>query len=270
METVTRNNVASSAGRQTFPIMGTDNCPLYSENVWGDHIAQVLSELFGKKIEFDSPEDDKFWFRSPFTLTYPERFALEILNRYFDSYSPGIRREGGRAAFPTDLAVIATPFEWESEAEAYEAAEVLQDVFDLVVDVTATGTGYAVVIEDGGSELTGDYCERLAGVCMVLRRYSVARKPNAWSGEGDNDRDHMAWQKRIGERYTQQQRIEDGINAILAHLGHPEAKGGENVPPASQNRERGIEALIPSSPAKPAAKSGKSSAKRSYGRANNE
>ena len=92
---------------------------------------------------------------------------------------------------------------------------------------------------------------------------------------------HQRWRARIvdhrGNRKTytlsknkqhsqaQADRIEDGINAILAHLGHPEASGRESIPSAPRNaatgaKGRGIEALIPSKPA-PAGK--KSSAKRS-------
>lgn len=68
---------------------------------------------------------------------------------------------------------------------------------------------------------------------------------------------------RAYDAYAAQQRIEDGINAILAHLGHSEVAGKGNVPATEQNpatppKRRGIESLIPSG--KPSKKSSAKSA----------
>ena len=231
------------------------------QTTWSDHIIKSFDGLLGRKIEalkLSNGDEKIIVFTSRQSLTVPERHTLDTMNAYFESNYPGFTCDGEWVLFPEAMTPYAAPAEYENEDDAFEAAEVLSSVSGMDSKVIESGNGYAVVLHDRFGDMTDINALWIIGAVEVLQNFHCTRKEKPQS-RIDGNNGPSAWQRRTVKRYNQQQRIEDGINAILAHLGHPEAEGRESIPPASGKRGKGLDALLSPS-GKP---TGKPSSKRS-------
>ncbi len=206
---------------------GTDGKAIVCRNRWAKHIAEVLSNMLNSNLKanpFESQGKLCHYFTAG-KLTIPERHTLQIMTRYFDSYYPGFQADSEYVTFPSAMRAYGAPAEYEEETDAFEAAEVLTEVSQLDSDVIETTNGYAVVLYDECGNLADSCVAEVVGATRVLESFSCARKQKrCFDTVMDDDGYSENWQKRIGEQYTQQRRIEETLNAVLSRLGHPAAQ----------------------------------------------
>lgn len=233
--------------------------PIVCSHLWGEHVAACVSDLIGKQIKYGigkTQNQSVKIYTSAERLTIPERHTLAMMNRYFAIYRPGMCAKDSEINLPYALHALAAPANYLSEAEAFELAEVIAKTCSCDADVMPTDEGFTVVVHDDVGNFNGWMAERIAAITEVVDFFSVTakRKPRLVMNDSEVGSD-SEWQIQIGERHTQQRRIEDSLSAILSRLDAMEAASKATGP-----RGRGIEALIP-----PAGKSAskKSAARRS-------
>ncbi|MCD8244932.1 MAG: hypothetical protein LUD38_14295, partial [Parabacteroides sp.] len=150
-----------------------------------------------------------------------------------------------------------------TEAKAVQVADVLESMFPgIETTVFEDGDGWYIAIDSGAVELEGTAeLERIETILWMLSDFDVVPSENGMQTvECDLSVEEAAEAKahlekraiRAFNAYNAQQRIEDGINAILAHLDHPVTPTTNNAHTAP--KRRGIEALIPPAGKKPASK----------------
>lgn len=218
-------------------------------NGWQEHIATVMTGMLGRKIErMDVTIGDRkaSIFNSDASVSVPERHSLVTMNRYFDEYRPGLHAKDCDINLPYALHAIAAPVNFLNEADAYELAAAIEEAFNAdSVDVARTDEGYTVVVRDDGGDLNGWASERIAGITGVVEAFSLTpkRKVSFEISGGEEARyGSSLWQLRVTERHTQQQRIEDGINAILASLGDVGSAGKGKAPAPAKTPAKAVDA----------------------------
>jgi hypothetical protein len=201
----------------------TNNAILCS-HLWGDHVAEVMSVLLDKEITlktFPGNEQEIKLYATKSRLTVPERHSLAMMNRYFDEYRPGLRAENCEINLPYALHSLAAPVHFVDEADAYQLATAIEEVFQNHTDVVTTEEGFAVVMLDENGDLNGYTSERIAAIAAVVSIYDLTPKRKEEHQieyrEGDGY-SAAPWQLRIAERHTQQQRIEEKLDRVLRKL----------------------------------------------------
>lgn len=190
-------------------------------NGWERHIADTLSQLLQKEITHKTSKTEGgnlAYFVSYESITVPERHTIATMTRYFDTNLPGVSADSSYITFPKAMSTYGTASEYACEEDAYEAAEVLSVVTQLQGDVRQSDTGYSVVLHAPHGDLDDYKCALAMGVCVVLDYFHCVPKVKSQAPSNLKDCDVDHWQGCMAERYNQQRRIEDGINAILAHL----------------------------------------------------
>lgn len=206
---------------------------------WSRHIVESFNGLLGREIEsleLRAGGKSVFVFTATLPLTIPERHTLDTMNTYFESNYPGFCCEDDWVYFPEAMKPYIAPANYEDERDAFEAAEVLTAITNMESRVVATDEGFAVALHDTDGDLTDCDALYVIGAVHVLEKFHCVRKLKEQFRIDDNDSDSTPWQRSVAERFTQQQRIEDGINAILAHLGHPGGvtpSAADKTPPAA-------------------------------------
>lgn len=201
-----------------YIILGLDNKAIICKNNWAGHIAEVASDIFDYKIEYVDFKRAGLvyqYFTTHGTLTIPERKALEALVQYFDRYYPGVEADSQEITFPKAMSAYGAPFAYANESDAYQAAEVLFEITRMKADVFNTDEGYTVVIHDECGDLTDYNFACVLGACRVLSDFSVQKKYKEQFDINDEEQGNEPWQKAIGERYTQQARLEAKIDRLL-------------------------------------------------------
>ena len=174
-------------------------------------------------------------------LSLLERHTAGVLARMAEKYYPPMKRRD-RTVFPSALEDLPKELQsprlnvqqWKifTQDKAIQVAAVLEAMWpDVKTTVFEDGDGWFVAVDAGEYEFEGmETLERVETVLWMLSDFDVV--PNEYSmgtlAAGLSAEDYQEERKRLDEKavrtfdaYTAQQHIEDGINAILAHLGHP-------------------------------------------------
>ena len=225
-------------------VCGPNGKPIaFPEDMWDDsvRVAGLVKERFDRDYMAKRGEDgDKQVYLVPVdpmaekALTIPERAAVEAFAWYCREYSGGLKRNVS-VTFPKIIhdrsdaksIVDEEPLSFGDEGRAYMFAEVAGYCFPVDAQVIETPAGWAVTVSNEHSGLSAEELAHLQGACRVLMNFTVEAADGACASQSAVHKHHtpspkirQTWRDR---KNSQMIRIEDGINAILAHLGHPTA-----------------------------------------------
>ena len=154
------------------------------------------------------------------TLDTEELAAVRMAAWLNATQFPGIKRTAS-PQLPDDLNEYATTPDspvaldaaYYSQDDANRMASLLSALYGARPKVVRDGRRWGVVIHDERF-LNSTRVIELAGIHKLLNKYTIEPKASA-SGK------NTPFTERIETQAAFESRIEDGINAILAHLGHP-------------------------------------------------
>ncbi len=157
-------------------------------------------------------------------LSIPERASVATLAWHCREYGKGLKR-GESITMPVINAAEDIESAFVDEGRAYMFAQVVETVFEHDAQVVSNSLGWTVVVGHPDIPIDGETVSQLRGACRVLMDYPIGGYDDAFGGNIPHEiypapAAREAWYTR---KNAQVQRIEDGINAILAHLGHPAA-----------------------------------------------
>ena len=208
-----------------------DGKPLLITCPYSHHVAETASTLRDREItlaRITSGDRKELVFTTIAHLNMQERYALEILTRYFDHYHPGLKISDKKVIIPEALTGLTAPIEFENEEDAYEAAGVLEEIFRCDAEVTESD-GFAIVLDDPDADLEGYNGARLQGICDLLAKYSVQRKAVACSFFDSED--YPSLQANTARRVSQLKRIENALADVSARLDAIQAGKEKTTPP---------------------------------------
>jgi hypothetical protein len=216
---------------------------LLSKNL-GKRVEEVMLLLPGvtRNIDWNSFADVAV-FRCDSKLSFRERHAAATLAWLSNNYYPPMERRE-RIVFPTFLDGLPDELRsprnnvllWKSFAEekAHQVADALEVLFvNIETSVFEDGDGWFISIDKGKAECEFmNQLQNMETILWVLSYFDVTPIEPGMKSLYESYDEVPEVQKYIDSRADRvkslnasQQRIEDGINAILAHLGHPTAGG---------------------------------------------
>ena len=168
-------------------------------------------------------------------LSLLERHTAGVLALMAQDHYPPMKRRD-RTVFPTALSDLPKELQsprphvpaWKAftEDKAIQVAEVLEAMWpNITATVFEDGDGWFVAIDSGKDEFDSpETLERVETVLWMLSTFDVVPNERGMEEQDfdDDEKEYIHTRAvRAFNAYSSQQRIEDGINAILARLGHP-------------------------------------------------
>ena len=180
--------------------------------------ARIVSEYLGYQLDPRAIGDGKCCLvpdgaRTQKPLTVPERAIVEAFAWYFREYAPGLRRNEV-VTIPKTINEGSLEDAFPDEASAYRFAEVAEHHFDVNAEVVETAAGWGVAVHDPDG-LNAATMEQLRGVYRMITGDAVERLKKGGAEDAAPGTGRQGESRRAGRM----QRIEDGIDAILARLG---------------------------------------------------